>query len=69
MSTMNLDGSPGIPGSRNCLCMAHARKEGGGGGGRLADRGVCIFVTFAQSISESTIIVICMIYDLRSARD
>ena len=34
---------------RNCLCTAHARQ--GGGKYRLADEGVVIFVTFAQSIS------------------
>ena len=37
---------------RNCLCTAHARRGGGGGGEyRLADEGVVIFVTFAQSIT------------------
>ena len=38
---------------QNCLCTAHARREGGGGGGkyRLADEGAVIFVTFAQSIT------------------
>ena len=37
---------------RNCLCTAHARQGGGGGGENLlADEGVVIFVTFAQSIT------------------
>lgn len=37
---------------QNCLCTAHARQGGGGGGKyRLADEGAVIFVTFAQSIT------------------
>ena len=40
--------------SRNFLCTAHARQ---GGKERLADEGVRIFVTFAQSITFESIIL------------
>ena len=36
-----------------CLCTAHASQ--GGRGQRLAEGGVCMFVTFAQSITFKSI--------------
>ena len=40
--------------SGNYLCTAHARQ---GGNKRLTDGGLCIFVTFAQSITFESIIL------------
>ena len=57
MSAMTFD-SPPFPVAKLSLYSAFSSGGGGGGGEwHLADGGVCIFVTFAQSITFESIIL------------